>query len=231
MQNFTPVSALQSILGSLPLLLDNDRTAMSLNAGAAFPTENLFAGMLCLRTDTMRLYALKAFNVNGPEWVAINTGTASNEDSLERVFASVRYDKTGTRAVFRNLLDEPVEALDFPATIRQAFRTASEDISALTAVWEDETGSVRPLDYRDVAHIHFYAGVTATAAHAGETLQVQHFDVLDTEGLSLTPGRVWLGENGRLVQTRPTSGFVLQIGVVFAPSRLLLRPSVLIKLE
>jgi hypothetical protein len=233
MQNFTPVSPSQSILSSLQLLLDNDRTAMSLNAGVSFPTENLFVGMVCLRTDTMTLHVLASLSVDGAQWLLVSAGTPGDESLREQAFASVRYDRTGTRAVFHNLLDEPVGEMDFPAATRQVFRTAGEDISALTAVWEDETGCVRPLDHRDVAHIHFYAGVTATAAHTGETLQVQHLDVLNTEGLSLTPdpGRVWLGENGRLVQARPVSGFALQIGVVFAPSRLLLRPSIAIKLE
>lgn len=80
MQNFTAVSPSQSILSSLALLLNNDRTAMSLNAGTVFPTENLFAGMLCLRTDTMTLHALKALGLNGAEWVQVS-GSETNGDA------------------------------------------------------------------------------------------------------------------------------------------------------
>lgn len=80
MQNFTPISSSQSVLSSLALLLDNDRTAMSLNAGTAFPTENLFVGMLCLRTDTMALHALKSLGVNGAEWVLVSASGANEPD-------------------------------------------------------------------------------------------------------------------------------------------------------
>jgi hypothetical protein len=58
MQSFTNVDPNTSLLSSLSLLLANDETAISCNAGTAFPTTNLYVGMPCFRTDLNKLYQL-----------------------------------------------------------------------------------------------------------------------------------------------------------------------------
>lgn len=59
MQSYTDIPSSQSLQSSLALLLNNDKTALSCSSGSAFPTSNLQVGMLCFRTDLLKLYILK----------------------------------------------------------------------------------------------------------------------------------------------------------------------------
>lgn len=68
MQKYTEIPASETIRNSRQKLLDNDKTAISCNAGTAFPTANLQVGMLCFRTDLKKLYQL---NTDGKTWVEI----------------------------------------------------------------------------------------------------------------------------------------------------------------
>lgn len=45
---------------SHPKLLDNDKSALSLNAGTAFPTVGVMDGMQCYRTDEQIIYIRKS---------------------------------------------------------------------------------------------------------------------------------------------------------------------------
>lgn len=111
-------------------------------------------------------------------------------------------------------------------------RTSAGALSALRAVWEDSTGVVHLLDYRDAGHIDLLAGITVTAAGAaGQPVTVQRSGVLDAAGLGLAPGRVWLGAEGALTQTPADDGFDVLIGTAVAPGRLILNPQDPINLE
>lgn len=89
MQNFTNVSSATSLTASLPQLLDNDKTIMSCNAGAAFPTTNLLVGMLFLQVTggAFNLFQLKS---TGPDtWVKIAdlTKTSTNQEYVDAALA------------------------------------------------------------------------------------------------------------------------------------------------
>lgn len=99
-------------------------------------------------------------------------------------------------------------------------RTAGEALSALKAVWEDESGAVYALDYADDEHIDMLAGLTITAASEGAPITIQRSGPLDATGLNLTAGRVWLGENGALTQSPPDDGFDVLVGYATAEQRL-----------
>ena len=102
-------------------------------------------------------------------------------------------------------------------------RVSGQPLSALKVVWEDASGAVRLLDYRDDAHIDLLSGITITAASsAGQEVTLQAGGVLDIAGLAMTPGRVWLGADGALTQTPPASGFYVLLGRAFAPNRMLI---------
>jgi len=66
MQNYTEISPSMKISASLGAILDNDKTAISNNAGSAFPTTNLIVGMQCFREDESKLYQLVA--VEPAQW-------------------------------------------------------------------------------------------------------------------------------------------------------------------
>lgn len=118
-----------------------------------------------------------------------------------------------------------------PAGGSAFLRTAGEPLSALVAVYEDTLGAVRVLQPDDEDNVDMLVGVTVTAAGAGELVTVQRSGALDAAGLGLVPGRVWLGGNGRLVQTPPEDGFDVLLGYATAEQRLYIDISEPIQLE
>ena len=64
MQNYTEISEDEGILSSLPLILANDKTALSCSSGDNFPTENVQVGQLCFKTNEGKLY----ITPNGSDW-------------------------------------------------------------------------------------------------------------------------------------------------------------------
>src|SRR5574343_755529 len=62
MQNFTDIPSSRTLSNSLLEILNNDKTALSCNSGTTFPTTNLLIGMLCYRTDQLKLYQLIGTN-------------------------------------------------------------------------------------------------------------------------------------------------------------------------
>ena len=57
-QRYVEIPSSRKISESLSDILGNDKTALSCSSGSAFPTVNLFDGMLCYRTDELKLYQL-----------------------------------------------------------------------------------------------------------------------------------------------------------------------------
>ncbi|MGV2866454.1 hypothetical protein [Achromobacter sp. AGC39] len=86
MQKFTQIQSTQSIQSSLPLLMGNARTAISCSSGSAFPTSNLEIGMLCYRTDLLKLYILRD---STPTWGLIADLSASNSASVAETLRNV----------------------------------------------------------------------------------------------------------------------------------------------
>ena len=66
MQNFTDIPSSRSLSDSLIEILNNDKTGISCNSGTTFPTTNQQVGMLCYRTDQLKLYQL--IGVNPDTW-------------------------------------------------------------------------------------------------------------------------------------------------------------------
>lgn len=62
MQNFTDIPSSRTLSDSLAEILNNDKTAISCNSGTTFPTTNLQIGMLCYRSDQLKLYQLIGTN-------------------------------------------------------------------------------------------------------------------------------------------------------------------------
>ena len=80
MQKYTDIPSSTSLSGSLSLILNNDKTALSCQAGSSFPTVDIRDGMLCFRTDHLKLYQCVDSSV--PTWrvVADLSGDARNLD-------------------------------------------------------------------------------------------------------------------------------------------------------
>lgn len=76
MQQYTEIADTTSLQASLPALLNNEKTATSNNSGTVFPTTNLQVGMMCFRTDQLKLYQLKDATPTWTLLLDISSGAA-----------------------------------------------------------------------------------------------------------------------------------------------------------
>ena len=74
-------------------------------------------------------------------------------------------------------------------------------------------------------------GVTTQAAVTGGNVDIRFAGTLDESSWSFAPGPVYVGQDGVLVQTRPTTGWVLNIGVAVTPTRLLIHKTMTIEVS
>lgn len=100
-------------------------------------------------------------------------------------------------------------------------RTAGENLSALRVVYE-LGGEVFYIDYLDTAHIELIRGVTVTSASAGGQVSVRMYGDIEDDSWSWDIGVIWLGANGVLTQTPPTTGFDVRVGSAVSPTRVIL---------
>lgn len=102
-------------------------------------------------------------------------------------------------------------------------RSSATVVSALRVVYELPGGTVAPADYDDPVHVEALLGVTLTAAGVGQPVDVQGSGVLEDAGWSWTPGPLWLGAAGVIVQVPPVDGALVQLGSAVGPTRVILR--------
>lgn len=90
-------------------------------------------------------------------------------------------------------------------------RTAGQTISANRVLY-DRAGLVYPLGQADAENIYAILGLAVSAGQAGAQISVQRTGTVTDSGWSWAYGRVYLGANGQLTQTPPSSGFSVLIG-------------------
>lgn len=69
MQGYKEITLTDVARDAVMQLQENIKTIASNNAGTAFPTENLYDGMLCYRTDEGAYYS---YNASGETWKSLN---------------------------------------------------------------------------------------------------------------------------------------------------------------
>lgn len=90
-------------------------------------------------------------------------------------------------------------------------RTAGQTISANRVLY-DRDGFVYPLGQADAGNIFAILGLSVLAGQTGAQISVQRSGTVNDSGWSWAYGRVYLGANGQLTQTPPSSGFSVLIG-------------------
>jgi len=73
-----------------------------------------------------------------------------------------------------------------------------------------------------------YVGITSNAAQLGDPVQVNFTGEMTESSWSWAPGSIYVGANGTLTQTRPTTGWVLNIATALEPTRVLINKTVAI---
>ena len=94
-------------------------------------------------------------------------------------------------------------------------RPAAATVSALRLVSEGADG-VRHLDPTDVASVAGMLGISITAGDAGSAISIKAGGSIDDAGWSWSPGFVFAGPNGALIQVPPATGWEIVVG--YAPS-------------
>lgn len=90
-------------------------------------------------------------------------------------------------------------------------RTAGLTISANRVLY-DRAGLVYPLGQADAENIFAILGLSVSAGQVGAQISVQRSGTVTDSGWTWAYGRVYLGADGQLTQTPPSSGFSVLIG-------------------
>lgn len=94
-------------------------------------------------------------------------------------------------------------------------------ISSYTAVTLDASGKLAPADCTDMTQVDRVLGIALQSAQAGGSVNVQLLGEVDFNGWNWTLNApVFLGRNGALTQTQPTTGFVQVLGSPITATRL-----------
>lgn len=107
-----------------------------------------------------------------------------------------------------------------PATYVYLNLIASQTISIHTVMAPDGTGGVVYASNNAPTAIGRAIGLAWNSANTGDTVQVIVSGEVDEPSWNWTPGEVYLGVNGTLTQTAPSTGFVQVIGVALTATRL-----------
>lgn len=118
-----------------------------------------------------------------------------------------------------------------PSGVAIYTRQSTGALSAMRVVWEDDAGAVSALDGADEDHIDLLCGLTLTATSDAGQVAVQRTGAVDDLAWSWVPGRVYLGADGALTQSPPSTGFDVLVGVAVSPTRLILNFQDPIELE
>lgn len=106
---------------------------------------------------------------------------------------------------------------------------AGETLSGHRAVILDG-GELFYADKDDLNHLHIVRGVTTRASLAGAEGHITVYGWLAEAGWNWTPGLpIYVGNNGVLTQTPPTTGFRLIIAVAYNATTIFINPKEPIK--
>lgn len=96
-------------------------------------------------------------------------------------------------------------------TVTESF-VASETISGFKVVKENSSGSVSLADKDQSDYGASIIGVSTTSGGAGSSINVLRLGKIEDYSLNLTTGPLFLGSNGDITSSIPTSGIIVQVG-------------------
>ena len=110
-------------------------------------------------------------------------------------------------------------------TVETIDRTADVAISGHRAVRGTSPSGADYCSNATASHAPAFLGLTQGAASSGTTVTVQRTGVIVEPSWAWTPWTpVFVGVNGVLTQSSPSSGFSLVVGVALSATSILLRP-------
>lgn len=106
--------------------------------------------------------------------------------------------------------------------------TAGEALGGHRAVVV-QNGEAFYADKDTEVHAGQTVGITTHAATLGASVEIQYAGELEHSTWNFNPGSVYIGANGVLTQTRPTTGWVTNIGVALDATKLFINKMASIK--
>lgn len=89
---------------------------------------------------------------------------------------------------------------------------AAQTISALKVVRQSGSSAYVVTSQSTQAELETIAGVALTGGGVGSQITVERNNFVEDGNWAFSPGSVYLGSNGELTQTEPTSGFLVIMG-------------------
>ena len=117
-----------------------------------------------------------------------------------------------------------LEMLSRRAKLQEITATAATAIGTFRAVAFRPDDQVELADHDTPAHLSRLAGITLNAVSAGTPSRICVEGTLSHSGWQWTPGApVFVGRNGELTQSPPTSGFLQHLGFALGRDSLLVQ--------
>lgn len=102
-------------------------------------------------------------------------------------------------------------------------KIATANISGHRVVIASGSNGAAIADKDTPDHMHRVIGITRGAATTGSQIQIAGAGEMTEPSWNWSLGPVWLGSDGVLTQTLPTTGFILMIGTAIAPTVLMVK--------
>lgn len=127
MQEYSTFSENDHLNIGIPKLVKNIETIASNFSGNAFPTDNLFIGMTCYRTDLKKEYRLSEIKGNAPTWELISDASVSVGTAI--------FDKNG-KQIDKEYM--PHSGGSFDGAVKYSKDVQLEDYSLVTKKYVDD---------------------------------------------------------------------------------------------
>jgi len=106
---------------------------------------------------------------------------------------------------------------DVDGSVKETFE-AGASVSTHRVVYVKSDGTIEHADKDASIDFNDVIGITANNALAGEDVEIVLFGKLEGAVLGAISDTLWLGNNGQVVTTAPTSGIVLHVATQTAAS-------------
>lgn len=154
--------------------------------------------------------------------------------------AEVRTDKLGlvkssdnaqAGSFAQDFADNMQKIDDAFGTTMGRFTAGAGGVPAFRVVYIATDGTIRSASCYNLSHMCRIVGMTIEDIPEGQTGLVYRIGAVENPNWSLSPGDVYfLGDGGEITRTKPTSGFVLVVGVAESATRLAISIGIPVKL-
>lgn len=116
-------------------------------------------------------------------------------------------------------------------TVLGKFTAGTGGVPAYRIVYITTNGTIQSASCYNTSHIYRIVGMTVEDIPEGSSGLVYRIGEIENPNWSLAPGEVYfLGDGGEIVNTKPTSGFLLVVGVAQSQTKLALSIGIPVKL-